>query len=82
MAGQRVLHSVARTVMLNVVMGVARAGNIDNYAHLGGLLGGVVMAYLFGPKLHIAGWDYNGNPMVVDTPRSYFLNGMNHRGTR
>ncbi len=50
-------------------MGVARPGNIDNYAHLGGLLGGVMIAYLFGPKLRISGWDYNGNPMVVDTPR-------------
>ncbi len=67
--------------MLNAVMGVSM-GNIDNYGHLGGFLGGALMAYLFGPKLHISGWDYYGNPVVIDTPRSDIFKGMRHRGKR
>ncbi|KAK3133496.1 hypothetical protein QOZ80_6AG0537290 [Eleusine coracana subsp. coracana] len=50
--GKESLEHIGRVVVLNMGMGLLSRG-IDNWAHLGGLLGGVAMAWLLGPA-----WQY------------------------
>mmetsp|Transcript_1599 Transcript_1599/g.9858 ORF Transcript_1599/g.9858 Transcript_1599/m.9858 type:complete len:345 (-) Transcript_1599:1170-2204(-) len=47
--GDAQLQSIGRVLMMNLVLGMVSPG-IDNWGHLGGLLGGVAFAYLFGPN--------------------------------
>ena len=47
--GDAQLQSIGRVLMMNLVLGMVFPG-IDNWGHLGGLLGGVAFAYLFGPN--------------------------------
>eukprot|EP00963_Diacronema_lutheri_P006765 scaffold598_cov318-Pavlova_lutheri.AAC.3 len=47
--GEAQLQSIGRVLMMNLVLGMVSPG-IDNWGHLGGLLGGVAFAYLFGPN--------------------------------
>eukprot|EP00624_Nannochloropsis_granulata_P001760 evm.model.NODE_18643_length_16345_cov_22.311655.2 len=44
------LRSVAQAVVINGVLGMS-SSRIDNFGHLGGLVGGVVCGWLFGPRL-------------------------------
>lgn len=44
------LRSVTQAVVINGVLG-ASSRNIDNFGHLGGLLGGIACGFLFGPNL-------------------------------
>lgn len=44
------LRSVAQAVVINGVLGMSSA-RIDNFGHLGGLVGGAVCGWLFGPRL-------------------------------
>ncbi|CAM0951654.1 unnamed protein product [Alopecurus aequalis] len=48
--GKESLEQIARVVVLNMGMGLLSRG-IDNWGHLGGLLGGVAMAWFLGPDL-------------------------------
>ncbi|KAH8057641.1 serine-type endopeptidase [Aureococcus anophagefferens] len=56
--GTRGLDSIRDTVLLNALLG-ATAGNIDNMAHLGGLLGGAAVGVAFGarwqPRFNVLG---------------------------
>lgn len=45
------LNSLAYIVLVNFGMGISPASRIDNFGHLGGLLGGMAFAYLCGPRL-------------------------------
>jgi len=60
------MDSVGRTLFMNVLFGLASPG-IDNWGHIGGALGGALMAYYVGPKLFIAQLP-NGSRMIVDKP--------------
>lgn len=48
---QSALQSLALTVAINFAIGLSPGSYIDNFAHLGGLLGGLGFAYIAGPRL-------------------------------
>jgi len=67
------MNSVRQTLLVNLVLGLSNPV-VDNWGHLGGALGGAVMAYTFGPRLFVmsnAGspyeWD-GGRRKIVDKP--------------
>lgn len=60
---QRMLRNIAWVTLLNLGQGLAPASRIDNFGHLGGLLGGAVFGILFGPRLYL---DPTGH--LVDIP--------------
>jgi membrane associated rhomboid family serine protease len=45
--------ALLETIGMNVLLGLTNP-MIDNWGHAGGFVGGVVMSYLFGPKLYVA----------------------------
>ena len=47
--GDRMLRNMGQVVAINAYYGLT-ASNIDNWGHLGGLLGGAAAAYTFGPR--------------------------------
>lgn len=64
---RRGLNSLAYIVLVNFGMGMSPGSRIDNFGHLGGLMGGVVFAYLAGPRLTVAR-SSSGKPQLVDVP--------------
>lgn len=66
-SSQYALNSLAFTIALNFGIGLMPGSFIDNYAHLGGLLGGALFGYIAGPRLRrmrsVAGKYY-----LVDQP--------------
>ncbi|KAL6781065.1 hypothetical protein ACKKBG_A09650 [Auxenochlorella protothecoides x Auxenochlorella symbiontica] len=67
--GQRsdfVLRQLGQTLALNVVYGFV-SPRIDNWGHLGGLVGGVLAGYLLGPRLSLAE-TVDGRKAIVDEP--------------
>ncbi len=48
---QSALQSLALTVAINFAIGLSPGSYIDNFAHLGGMLGGLAFAYIAGPRL-------------------------------
>lgn len=63
---RQALTSVAFIIALNIGIGFVTAG-IDNAAHVGGLLGGVAMAYLVSPRRRMVitpGWGELGPPRI------------------
>ncbi len=51
-AGRRYLTNIVVIAALNLVLGLA-SPLIDNAAHIGGLLGGVILAWFIGPRLEL-----------------------------
>ncbi|XP_020241675.1 RHOMBOID-like protein 10, chloroplastic isoform X2 [Asparagus officinalis] len=72
--GKQDLEEIARVIALNMVIGLVSRG-IDNWGHLGGLLGGAAMSWVLGPA-----WKYeiklkDGGSVFVDRPPiSHFIN--------
>ena len=64
--GDAMISSLTRTIGINLLFG-AMSPMIDNWAHLGGLLGGASMAALFGPRLIVMELP-NGGRTIVDKP--------------
>jgi hypothetical protein len=60
------MDNIGRTLFMNIIFGLASPG-IDNWGHIGGALGGALMAYYVGPKLFVAQLP-NGARMIVDKP--------------
>ncbi len=63
---RQALTSVAFIIVLNIGIGFATAG-IDNAAHVGGLLGGLFMAYLVSPRQRMVisqGWSEFSPPRM------------------
>ncbi|CAN6483224.1 unnamed protein product [Victoria cruziana] len=71
--GKQDLFHIVRVIALNMAVGVLSKG-IDNWGHLGGLLGGAAVSWLVGPA-----WTYqytrsHGKQVLVDKPPlHYFL---------
>jgi len=65
-SGQAIMGRVSQTLAMNVLFGMA-SPSIDNWAHIGGAIGGAVFAASFGPKLYLMALP-NGGRIVVDKP--------------
>lgn len=70
------LQHVARVIALNMAIGLLSPG-IDNWGHLGGLIGGVATSWLIGPA-----WKYEAQPnsrrrVLVDRAPIFILTGGN-----
>lgn len=65
---RRGLNSLAYIVLVNFGMGMSPGSRVDNFGHLGGLLGGIIFAWLFGPRL-VVGRDGK----LVDVPMATML---------
>lgn len=50
---QRMLLNLGMVIMINLVLGFSAGSGIDNWGHLGGLLGGFGFAWVAGPKYRI-----------------------------
>lgn len=65
-AGEDMSSRLIQTIVLNVGLGFITP-MIDNYAHIGGAIGGAAMAYLIGPRLYLTDIPQGGR-LVVDRP--------------
>jgi rhomboid protease GluP len=77
---RQALTSIAFIIAINLGIGFVSSG-IDNAAHIGGLLGGMGMAYLVSPRSRMvitAGWGQLGPPRmgVAVTRQQYWLLGL------
>ncbi|MFP4439797.1 MAG: rhomboid family intramembrane serine protease [Chloroflexaceae bacterium] len=61
-AGRAQLQSMIFIVVINLAIGFGASGVIDNYAHIGGLIGGVLAGVLLAPRYVI---DHRFYPPVV-----------------
>lgn len=48
--GRQRLTSLAITLALNIIIAIAPGSRIDNFGHLGGLVGGFVLGWFFSPR--------------------------------
>ncbi|KAI3883132.1 hypothetical protein MKW92_031301 [Papaver armeniacum] len=68
---KEMLQHVAQVIALNMVIGLLSKG-IDNWGHLGGLLGGAAMSWFVGPAWTYEGRTSDGRSVFVDkAPLSY-----------
>ncbi len=52
-AGRSQLQSMAAIVVLNLLIGFGGRGVIDNYAHIGGLIGGAIAGWMLAPRYRL-----------------------------
>jgi membrane associated rhomboid family serine protease len=52
-AGQAITNSIGQTMISNIFLGMV-IPQIDQWGHLGGAVGGGLMAYLLGPRLYLS----------------------------
>lgn len=64
--GESMSLAIGQTMIANVALGMMNP-MIDNWAHLGGALGGGAMAYYFGPRLYLSDLP-NGGRILIDRP--------------
>jgi len=64
--GKAYSDAITQTLLFNLFIGAVNP-MVDNWAHLGGAIGGAAMAYYFGPRLYLAELPGGGNT-VVDRP--------------
>ena len=57
---------LVQTIIMNVGLGLVTP-MIDNWAHIGGAVGGAAMAYLIGPRLYLTDIP-EGRKLIVDRP--------------
>lgn len=62
-----VLKNLGQNLAMNMIYGLV-APNIDNWAHMGGLLGGALAAYLLGPKIVQSRPPGSKQPVYSDRP--------------
>ena len=74
--GQRVrgmLFNIAFILVINLMLGFSANTNIDNFGHLGGLLGGFIFSSLAGPKWILEGLPPNVSIKDVRTRKDVLL---------
>nr|VDC97570.1 unnamed protein product [Brassica oleracea] len=78
--GNENLMQIAQVIALNMTLGLVSRG-IDNWGHIGGLLGGTAMAWLVGPQWKYEYTTRDGRRVFVDrAPMPLFLRWRNERG--
>jgi membrane associated rhomboid family serine protease len=60
------IGALTRTIGMNLIYGVL-SPMVDNWAHIGGALGGAIFTYYFGPRLYLAELP-DGTRTLVDDP--------------
>mmetsp|Transcript_18908 Transcript_18908/g.47524 ORF Transcript_18908/g.47524 Transcript_18908/m.47524 type:complete len:118 (+) Transcript_18908:1-354(+) len=53
---------------INFAFGMTPGSRVDNFGHLGGFLGGLVISFLVGPRYKTIGYDRSGRQQLVDEP--------------
>ncbi|KAF8097266.1 hypothetical protein N665_0292s0044 [Sinapis alba] len=77
--GNEDLMQIAQVIALNMTLGLVSRG-IDNWGHIGGLLGGTAMAWLVGPQWKHEHTTRDGRRVFVDSaPIPLFLRWRNER---
>ncbi|XVF00716.1 hypothetical protein REPUB_Repub04eG0025400 [Reevesia pubescens] len=66
------LQHIAQVIFLNMVIGLTSKG-IDNWGHLGGLLGGAAMSWLLGPAWKYESMASNGRRIFSDHAPVFYL---------
>ncbi|OVA18475.1 Peptidase S54 [Macleaya cordata] len=66
------LRHIAEVIVLNMVIGLLSKG-IDNWGHLGGLLGGAATSWLVGPAWTYEGRTNNGRSIFADRAPIFYL---------
>lgn len=69
---QRGLDQIARVIAINLVLGIA-TNNIDNWGHLGGLMGGAAISWLLGPAFAFRHSPGAEKSVLVDQPPISYL---------
>ncbi|KAK4776831.1 hypothetical protein SAY86_005519 [Trapa natans] len=76
------LKRIANVIILNMVIGLSSRG-IDNWGHLGGLLGGAVASWLIGPAWKYDTMSKDGRRVFTDrAPIFFFIRGKNREPRR
>lgn len=65
--GENMSIAIAQTLLVNVALGMVNPV-IDNWAHIGGAVGGAAMAYYFGPRLYLSESQETGGRLLIDKP--------------
>ncbi|XP_057977889.1 RHOMBOID-like protein 10, chloroplastic [Malania oleifera] len=71
--GKEDLQHIARIIFLNMVIGLLSKG-IDNWGHLGGLLGGAATSWFLGPAWRYEPLSSDGQRVVADRAPIFCLN--------
>ncbi|KAK3184863.1 hypothetical protein Dsin_032149 [Dipteronia sinensis] len=72
--GREELQHIAQVIFFNMAIGFIFKG-IDNWGHLGGLLGGVAMSWFLGPAWKYESMSNDGSRIFTDqAPIFYFIN--------
>ncbi|GMH25081.1 hypothetical protein Nepgr_026924 [Nepenthes gracilis] len=72
--GTQDLQHIAHVIVLNMVVGLLSRG-IDNWGHLGGLLGGAAASWFLGPVWRYESMSVDGRRVFSDrAPVFYFFN--------
>lgn len=63
------LQNIGLVIVMNLLLGLS--GGIDNWGHLGGLFGGLLLAWLIGPEIVFIYDPQKQKPVMIDTvPKS------------
>ncbi|XP_058773797.1 RHOMBOID-like protein 10, chloroplastic [Vicia villosa] len=70
--GRKDLQHIAQVIALNMVIGLSSNG-IDNWGHLGGLIGGIAASWLIGPAWKHESTTIDGRRLLIDRAPMYNL---------
>lgn len=70
--GQQSLFQITRVIAVNMVLGLVSRG-IDNWGHVGGLIGGASLSWLLGPALSFKSTEEGRKELVDKPPIAYIL---------
>ncbi|KAF5204962.1 Rhomboid-like protein 10 protein [Thalictrum thalictroides] len=77
--GKEDLQQIARVIALNMAIGLLSKG-IDNWGHLGGLLGGAAISWFLGPAWSYESKSADGRLIYTDKAPIFYL--TNKKRTR
>ncbi|GAB2283621.1 hypothetical protein Dimus_018126 [Dionaea muscipula] len=77
--GTEDLQNIAHVIVLNLVIGLLSKG-IDNWGHLGGLLGGAAASWFLGPAWKFESTSKDGRRVFIDRPPLFYL--VKYRGSQ